>query len=35
VQKQREAIVAHYRSRMVACLAIVIAVEMLFIAVQL
>jgi hypothetical protein len=35
VQKQGEVIVAHYRSRMVAWLATVIAVEMLWIAVQL
>jgi hypothetical protein len=35
MQKPCEAIVAHYRSRMVASLALVIVVEMLWITVQL
>jgi hypothetical protein len=35
MQKQRDAIVAHYRSLVVGWLAVVIAVEMLCIAVEL
>ena len=35
MRKNREVIAAYYRSRMVGCLAIIIAAEMLWIAIQL